>query len=220
MNAFNDHTILITGASRGIGKALAIELGKQGAQIIALARTVGGLEEVDDAVQAAGGKAVLLVPTDLNDVQALTMLGTQLSKRFTHIDQIIGCASLLTKLGPLMHSPIVHLQQSLQLNVLSNGILLQSLHPLLIKAPQPRATFLLNKIDREPKAFWGHYATTQAALRTMLEIYTLENSNIKVDLLEPPATDTWLFREAYPGYEGVINTPEQTAEWVITQCIA
>jgi NAD(P)-dependent dehydrogenase (short-subunit alcohol dehydrogenase family) len=217
MSAFLDKTILITGASRGIGRELAIELGKQGAQIIALARTVGGLEEVDDAVQEAGGKPVLLVPTDLNDVQALTLLGTQLAKRFTHIDHVIGCASLLTKLGPLMHSPMVHLQQSLQLNVLSNGILLQSLHPLVIKAPQPRVTFLLNKIDREPKAFWGHYATTQAALRTMLEIYALENKNVTVDMLEPPATDTWLFREAYPGYEGAINTPEQTAEWLIKQ---
>ncbi|HEY1096405.1 MAG TPA: SDR family NAD(P)-dependent oxidoreductase [Alphaproteobacteria bacterium] len=207
--------ILITGASRGIGKALATKLGQQGAQIIALARTVGGLEEMDDAIQSAGGKPALLVPTDLNDIKSISMLGTQLAKRFEQIDHVIGCASLLTKLGPLMHSPLVHLQQSLQLNVLANGALLQSLHPLLVKAEKPEVTFLINKIDRDAKPFWGHYATSQSALRTMMEIYAAENKEIKVNLLEPPATDTWLFREAYPGFVGEINTPEQTADWFL-----
>lgn len=207
--------ILITGASRGIGKALATKLGQQGAQIIALARTVGGLEEMDDAIQSAGGKPALLVPTDLNDIKSLSLLGTQLAKRFEQIDHVIGCASLLTKLGPLMHSPLVHLQQSLQLNVLANGALLQSLHPLLVKAGKPEVTFLINKIDRDAKPFWAHYATSQSALRTMMEIYAAENKEIKVNLLEPTATDTWLFREAYPGFVGEINTPEQTADWVL-----
>jgi NAD(P)-dependent dehydrogenase (short-subunit alcohol dehydrogenase family) len=214
---FKDKTVVITGASRGIGKALAIQLGQQGAQIIALARTIGGLEEIDDAIKQAGGKSPLLVPLDLNDLQSLSTLGTQLAGRYERVDAVFGCAALLTKLGPLMHSPLLHLQQSLHLNVLANATLLQTLHPLLIAAPAPQAVFLLNQIDHTPKAFWAHYAASQSALRTMLTIYDQENPEIKTHLLEPPPTDTWLFREAYPGHEGTLNTPEQTATWVLGQ---
>lgn len=213
--AFADKTIVITGASRGIGKALAIMLGQQGAQIIALARTIGGLEEVDDAIKAAKGKAPLLVPLDLNDLQSLSTFGKQISTRFKQVDMVIGCASLLTKLGPLMHSPLMHLQQSLHLNVLANATLLQSIHPLLMASDDPHAIFLLNQVDSSPKAFWGHYAASQAALRTMLQVYDQENPEIKTTLIEPPPTDTWLFREAYPGYTGTLNTPDQTADWII-----
>jgi NAD(P)-dependent dehydrogenase (short-subunit alcohol dehydrogenase family) len=210
-------TVLITGASRGIGKALAMKLGQQGAQIIAIGRTVGGLEEVDDAIQKAGGKPALMVPLDLNDLQSLSTLGTQLAQRFEKLDLIIGCAALLTKLGPLLYSPLVHLQQSLHLNVISNAALLQTVHPLLSQSEKPQAIFLLNKIDKEPKQFWAHYAASQAALRTMLAIYAQENAEIKTNLLDTPPTDTWLFREAFPGYTGTLNTPEQTADWVIGQ---
>ena len=214
---FDGQTILVTGASRGIGKALATKLGQQGAQIIALARTVGGLEELDDAIQASGGKPALLIPFDMNDLNGLAGLGAQLSARFDHLDKVIGCAALLTKLGPLMHSPLLHLQQCLNLNVVANAALLHSLHPLLVKAAAPHVVFMLNGIDRENKPFWGHYATSQSALRTLLSIYGQEHSEIKTDLLEPPPTDTWLFREAYPGFVGTLNTPEETADWIIGQ---
>lgn len=214
---FADKTIVITGASRGIGKALAIALGQQGAQIIAMARTIGGLEEVDDAIKAAKGKPPLLVPLDLNDLQSLSTFGTQVSARFKQIDMVIGCAALLTKLGPLMHSPLMHLQQSLHLNVLANATLLQTVHPLLMASQAPQAVFLLNQIGQNPKAFWGHYAASQAALKTMLQVYDQENPEIKTTLLEPPPTDTWLFREAFPGYTGELNTAEQTADWVLKQ---
>ena len=176
---FSDKVVVITGASRGIGKALAIQMGQQGAQIIALARTIGGLEEIDDEIQKAAGqntniKTPLLVPLDLNDLQSLSTLGTQLASRYTHVDAVFGCAALLTKLGPLMHSPLLHLQQSLHLNVLANATLLQSLHPLLMKSAAPQAVFLLNEIERNPKAFWAHYAASQSALRTLLTVYAQE----------------------------------------------
>ncbi len=212
---FTGRNIVITGASRGIGKALAIQLGQQGAQIIALARTIGGLEEIAEAIQSADGLPPLLVPLDLNDLQTLGTLGTQLSARFDRIDMVVGCAALLTKLGPLMHSPLLHLQQSLHLNVLANAALLQTLHPLLLKSAAPQAVFLLNQIEKNPKAFWAHYAASQSALHTMLTIYAQENAEIKTSLLEPPPTDTWLFREAFPGYPDTLNTPEQTAEWIV-----
>ncbi len=209
---------LVTGASRGIGYATAIGLARQGAHIIALARTVGGLEELDDEIKQMGGQATLM-PFDLYELDKIPQLGETISERFDTIDIFVGNAGILGKLMPLSSSSREIFHQVMTLNVMANYHLIRTLHPLLNKAERAQAIFLTAADKYLGNAYWGLYGTSKAALNAMVSSYAAENKKMKIQTFFPGPVDTHLFASAFPGgipenYQG-LQTPEQAATKII-----
>src|SRR5580700_10661766 len=152
-----DRIALVTGASRGIGYATALALARAGAHVVAVARTVGGLEELDDAIQAAGGSATL-VPLDLKDVPGIARLGAALNDRYHRLDVLVGNAGILGPLSPLGHVEPKAWDDMLAINVTANWHLIRSMDPLLKLSTAGRAVFVTSGIAARPRAYWGPYA--------------------------------------------------------------
>jgi NAD(P)-dependent dehydrogenase (short-subunit alcohol dehydrogenase family) len=191
---------LITGASRGLGAAVARRFAAEGARLVLVARTVGGIEEVDDAVRAAGGSATL-VPLDLTDFDAIDRLGQSLHERFGRLDILVGNAAFLGTLSPVGHITPRDWAAVVNLNLTANWRLLRSLDPLLRASDAGRAIFVTDALARAPKAYWGAYAATKAALETLVRVYADEiaNTKIRANLLDPGRLRTALRARAYPG---------------------
>jgi NAD(P)-dependent dehydrogenase (short-subunit alcohol dehydrogenase family) len=191
---------LITGASRGLGAAVARRFAAEGAQLVLVARTVGGLEETDDGVRAAGSAATL-VPLDLTDFDAIDRLGQSLHERFGRLDILVGNAAFLGTLSPVGHIAPRDWAAVVNLNLTANWRLLRSLDPLLRKSDAGRVLFVTDALARAPKAYWGAYAATKAALETLARVYADEiaNTKIRVNLLDPGRLRTALRARAYPG---------------------
>jgi NAD(P)-dependent dehydrogenase (short-subunit alcohol dehydrogenase family) len=191
---------LVTGASRGIGAAVAKLFAAQGAHIIALARTVGGLEELDDAIAAAGGTATL-VPQDLADLDAIDRLGAALHERFGKLDILVANAGVLGVLSPIAHVEPKVWDETMLLNVTVNFRLIRSLDPLLRLSDAGRAIFVTSGAARAPRAYWGPYGTSKAALDYMVGTWAQEvlKTNIRVNLINPGATRTAMRATATPG---------------------
>ena len=191
---------LITGASRGLGAAVARRFAAEGAQLVLVARTVGGLEEVDDAVRAAGGLATL-VPLDLTHFDAIVRLGQSLHERFGRLDVLVGNAAALGTLSPVGHITPRDWAAVINLNLTANWRLLRSLDPLLRASDAGRAIFVTDALARAPKAYWGAYAATKAALETLVRVYADEvaNTKIRANLIDPGRLRTALRARAYPG---------------------
>ncbi|MEO1249055.1 MAG: SDR family NAD(P)-dependent oxidoreductase [Pseudomonadota bacterium] len=209
-----DRLALITGASRGIGAAVAKRFAAEGAHVILLARTVGGLEEVDDAIRADGGQATL-VPVDLTDTQKVASLGPMLHERFGKLDVLVANAGFLGALSPVAHSDPKLWQKVFDLNLTANYHLIQTLHPLLKIGPAGRAIFVTSSVARRDKPFWGAYATSKAALEKMVSLYASEvgETPIRVAIIDPGRTDTAMRHAAYPGEpKGTHPAPESVAE--------
>ncbi len=208
---WSNKTVVITGASRGIGRAIAAVLGAQGAHVIAVARTIGGLEELDDEIKSSGGSATL-VPLDVTDTAKLQQLGPQLIGRFPKIDLVVGAAGYLSKLTSVAQGPMEHWTRALATNATANLTLIQSLHPLLKGAEKPRAVFIGANENLLGKAYWGFYGASKAALEALVKSYAEENPEIRIDVWTPEATKTRLFEEAFPGDTKIaLKTPEETA---------
>jgi NAD(P)-dependent dehydrogenase (short-subunit alcohol dehydrogenase family) len=212
---FKNKTIVVTGASRGIGYQTALELGKRGAHIIAIARTVGGLEELDDAIKQAGGSTTL-VPLDITDTKALQALGPNLVTRFPKIDMVIGCAAYLDKLTSVAQGPMEHWTRALATNATANITLIQTLHPLLKQSENPQAIFLIMDEKQVGKAFWGFYSASKAALEALVNSYAAENPEMSIRTFTPAPTKTRLHSEAYPGNDNVQDAVETARELVAT----
>lgn len=206
---FSDKTVVVTGASRGIGYETALELAKRGAHVIAIARTIGGLEELDDAIQQAGGSTTL-VPLDITDTAKLQELGPSLSARFKKIDLVIGAAGYLSKLTSIAQSPMDHWTRALATNATANITLIQTLHPLLKQSATPQAVFLTADEATADKPYWGFYAASKAALNAIVASYAAENPEMDIRTFTPAPTQTRLRDEAFPGLKGA-QTPRQTA---------
>jgi len=192
---------LITGASRGIGAAVAKRFAAEGAHVVLIARTVGGLEEVDDAVKAVGGTATL-VPMDLAAAgDGIDQLGGHLFQRFGRLDILVANAAILGALSPLGHIDPGHWDRVVATNLTANWRLIRSLDPLLRHAPSGRAIFVTSGVARRVVPYWGAYAVSKAALDMMVGIYAseVENSNLRVNLINPGATRTRMRAQAYPG---------------------
>ena len=198
---FAGRLCVITGASRGIGAALACRLGAAGAKLVLLARTVGGLEEVDDAVRRAGGEQAVLVPHDLRDHDGLDRLGASLYERFGRVDMVIGCAAELGALSPLGHVKPEVWGNVFEVNATANYRLLRSLDPLLRRSEAGLAMFLTDRAAQNHRAYWGPYAASKAALESFVLTYAAEvvKTGIRVDLLRPTPTRTALRAKAFPG---------------------
>ena len=208
---------LITGASRGIGRASAIALAKAGAHVILAARTVGGLEETDDEIQKAGGSATL-VPMDLRDGEAIDRLGASIFERWGKLDAFLGNAGVLGQLTPLAHLEPKTFQEVLEVNVTANWRLIRSLDPLLRLSDAGRVLFVTSGAAKKHTAYWGAYAVSKAALETLALTYAAEcaATNIKVNLINPGAMRTAMRKKAMPGEDpATLPAPEALAPKIV-----
>ena len=208
---------LVTGASRGIGRAAAKALAAAGAHVILVARTIGGLEEADDEIRQAGGSATL-VPLNLKDFDALDRLGASIFERWGRLDAFLGNAGVLGALTPLAHLEPRTFEELLDVNVTANWRLLRSLDPLLRRSEAGRVLFLTSGVARKHVAFWGGYAMSKAALESLALTYAAEceGTNIKVNLLNPGPVRTAMRAKAMPGEDPeILPLPEALAPLIV-----
>lgn len=209
---------LVTGASRGIGAAAARLLAAEGAHVIAAARTLGGLEDLDDQIRAAGGEAATLMPIDLTDYAKIDQMGAAIFERWKKLDILIANAALLGGMGPVAHYRPEVWEETFAINVTANYRLIRSLDPLLRASDAGRAVFLTSIAARLPRAYWGLYSTSKAALEMMVKCYAaeVEKTALRVNLFNPNRTRTVMRAEAYPGEDPTsVKTPEEAAVQMI-----
>lgn len=201
---------LITGASRGLGAATALAYAKEGAHVVLVARTVGGLEEVDDRVKAVGGSATL-VPLDVTDGPGIDRLGGALHERFGRLDILVGNAGVLGTLSPIGHFEPKVFEEVMAVNVTANWRLLRSMDPLLRRSDAGRAIFVTSGASRKVLPYWGAYAASKAALDMLVAVYAAEvaHTAVKANLFNPGPTRTGMRRQAFPGENEALQTPPE-----------
>lgn len=213
---FSGKTALVTGASRGIGRAAALLLAKAGAHVIVMARTVGALEKLDDEIRAFPGDGyATIIPCDLRKGELIDALGPQLAERFGGLDILVANAGMLGPLTPVSHLDPKKLQEIMCVNVEANLRLIRTLDPLLRASPSGRALFVTSGMAELCTAYWGGYASSKAALSALVKTYAAEvaDSNLKVNLMRPGIVDTQLLQDAYPGgFPGETITAEESAQ--------
>ncbi len=206
---------LVTGASRGIGKAVAKLFAREGAELVLIGRTTGGLEELDDEVRAINGKTSLLVPLDLREFEAIDRLGAALYERYGRLDVLVGNAGDLGTLAPLGHIEPAEFQRVMDLNLTANWRLIRSLDPLLRQAEAGRAIFVSSSVGQQARPFWGTYSISKAALEMLVRIYAeeIKSTKIRANLIDPGRTRTNMRAKAYPGEDPkTLPSPEEIAE--------
>lgn len=197
----SDRIALVTGASRGIGRASALALAKAGAHVVAVARTQGGLEELDDEIRTATGESATLVPMDLADGGAIDQLGLAIHQRFGRLDVLVHAAATLGVLTPVAHIDPKLWDRVVATNLTASYRLIRSTEPLLRASEAGRAIFLTTGVAATPRAFWGAYAITKAGLEAMVRTWAdeLEQTKVRAALLNPGAMRTRMRAEAMPG---------------------
>jgi NAD(P)-dependent dehydrogenase (short-subunit alcohol dehydrogenase family) len=200
---------LITGASRGIGRAVALRFAREGADLILAARTRAGLEEVDDEVRACGGKASL-VPGDLTDFSCIDRIGGAVFERWHRLDVLVGNAAELGVLGPLAEVAPAAWERLIALNLTANWRLIRAFDPLLRASPAGRAIFVTAG-SGQARAYWGPYAVSKAALQAMVKIYAAEiaKTPVRANLVDPGPTRTRLRAQAYLGEDPALVKPAE-----------
>jgi NAD(P)-dependent dehydrogenase (short-subunit alcohol dehydrogenase family) len=208
---------LVTGASRGLGAAAALAYACEGAHVIAVARTVGGLEALDDRIKQAGGGATL-VPLDVTDGPGIDRLGAALYERFGKLDILLGNAGVLGTLSPIGHIDPAIFERVMAVNVIANWRLIRSLDPLLRQSEAGRAIFVTSGISRRIVPYWSAYAASKAALDTMIGTYAAEcaHTAVRVNLYNPGPTRTAMRKDAFPGENpDSVPPPEAHAEALV-----
>lgn len=195
-----DRIAVITGASRGIGRAVALGFAAEGAHVILVARTVGGLEEVDDEIRKVGGKATL-VPLDLTDFDAIDRLGANIFERWGKLDILVGNAGSLGVLTPVSHMEVKAWDKVVATNITANWRLIRSFEPLLKRSDAGRAIFVTSGAAHKNKPYWGGYAMSKAALDALVKTWAAEcaNTSIRANLISPGPTRTAMRKQAMPG---------------------
>ena len=212
---FTGKTALVTGASRGIGAAVARGLAKRGAKVITLARTVGGLEALDDQIKQDGGMETTVMPLDLTKLEDVDKVGPAIAERFDNLDIFIGNAGMLGTLGPVHHLKTREWEKVFTVNVMANVRLIRTLEPLLRASDAGRVVFTTSILGEQEMAYWGPYCTTKAALNMFAKTYAAETklTNIKVNLVAPGAVDTAMLKQAFPGgFQGAIKKPDDVVD--------
>jgi NAD(P)-dependent dehydrogenase (short-subunit alcohol dehydrogenase family) len=208
---------LVTGASRGIGRAAAIALAQAGAHVILVARTVGGLEEADDEIKALGGSATL-VPLNIRDFPALDRLGASIFERWRRLDAFLGNAGQLGALTPLAHLEPKVFQELVEVNVTANWRLIRSLDPLLKLSDAGRALFVSSGAARKHTPYWGGYGMAKAALESLASTWAAEcaSTNVRVNILNPGAMRTAMRAKAMPGEDpSTLPPPDAVAPLIV-----
>lgn len=215
-----DRIALVTGASRGIGAALALQLAEAGAHIVAVARTVGGLEELDDKIKAAGSSATL-VPLDVKDSEGIARLALALNERYQRLDVLVGNAGILGPLSPLPHVEPKDWDNLFAVNVTANWQLIRCMDALLQRSAAGRAVFLTSGVAHLGRAYWGPYAASKAALEMLVRTYAAENAttNVRANLFAPGPTRTRMYASAFPGIDPLtLPTAEEVAKAIVPLC--
>lgn len=218
---FADRIALVTGASRGIGYATALALARAGAHVVAVARTVGGLEELDEAVRALGGSATL-TPLDMRDYGGLYRLGTALNERYGRLDVLIGNAAVAGVPSPLDHIEPKAWDESMAVNVTANWHLIRAMDPLLKRSAAGRAVFVTSGIVASARAYWAPYSVSKAALDVLARTYAAETSStpVRVNLFNPGPTRTRMRAMAMPGEDPMtLPTPDDVAAKILDLCL-
>lgn len=217
-NRLKDRVALITGASRGIGRAVAVAFAREGAHVIAVGRNLGALEELDDEIQEAGG-AVTLLRLDITNGDKVDGLGPTVLERFGKLDIFIGNAGLLGPLSPLPHVSERDWHQVLDINLTANWRLLRTLHPLLKLSDAGRVVLVTSGAAHRCRAYWGPYSVSKAAIEALGKTYAaeVESTNVRLNLLNPGPVATAMRAKAMPGEDpATIPKPEDLAETFIT----
>jgi len=212
-----ERVALVTGASRGIGRAAAFALAEAGAHVIAVARTVGGLEELDDEIKKIGGTATL-VPLDLKDYAGIDRMGAAIFERWGKLDALLGNAGILGALTPLTHLQPKVWDDLIAINLTANWRLIRSLDPLLRLSDAGRALFVSSAAAHYNRPFWGGYAVSKAALEAMVKTYAgeLTGTTVKANLLNPGPTRTGMRAQAMPGEDPMtLPAPEELALLIV-----
>lgn len=213
---------LVTGASRGLGASAAVALAKEGAHIIATARTEGGLTELDDQIKAVGGSATL-VPLDIKDYAGIDRLGAAIFERWKKLDILVGNAGILGKLTPMAHVEPKVWDDVMAVNVTANYRLIRSLDPLLRQSDAGRAIFVSSGLAHKCWAYWGPYSISKAALEAMVKTYAAEISTtpVRANCFSPGATRTNMRATAMPGEDPMsLPHPDDVAAQIIPMCLA
>ena len=213
-----DRIALVTGASRGIGRAAALAFAEAGAHVVAVARTQGALEELDDEIRARGGDPATLVPLDLKDMEALDRLGAALHERWGKLDVLFGNAGILGDLTPLGHVDPKTWDTLMAVNVTANWRLIRSLDPLLRASDAGRAIFVSSGAAHKCTAYWGPYSVSKAALEALARTYAAETveSPVRVMLVNPGPLRTRMRASAMPGEDPeTLRTPDDLAPHIV-----
>ncbi len=208
---------VVTGASRGIGYAAALALAEAGAHVVAVARTTGGLEELDDAIRAKGGGATL-VPLDLKDFAAIDRLGGVIFERWGKLDMLFGNAGVLGVVTPLGHLEPKVWDNAVAINLTANWRLIRSLDPLLRRSDAGRALFMTTGAAKSLRPYWGSYSITKAALEALVRTYAAEvaNTSVRANLLSPGPLRTHMRAQAMPGEDpDTLATPDVVAPDIV-----
>jgi NAD(P)-dependent dehydrogenase (short-subunit alcohol dehydrogenase family) len=221
---------VVTGASRGIGRASALGLARAGAQVVATARTQGGLEELDDEIRQATGERATLVPMDLREPDGIDQLGGALHQRFGRIDVLVHAAAMLGALTPVSHLEPKQWDQIVAANLTAPYRLIRSFEPLLKSAPAGRAIFVTTGEGVYSRAFWGAYAATKSGMETLVRCWAdeMEHTKVRAVIVNPGKMRTRMRAEAYPGEDPAslpdpseigpmmveLAAAEQAAAWV------
>src|SRR5262245_42129035 len=208
---------LVTGASRGIGHATALALGAAGAHVIAVARTVGGLEELDDAIRAAGSTATL-VPLDLKDYAGIDRLAAAISQRYGRLDVLVANAGILGPLSPLDHVPPEDWEDVIAINITANYRLIRTFADLLKKSDAGRVVVVSSVIAALGRAYWGPYAMSKAALEVLARTFAAETAktNVRVNVIAPAQVRTRMLATARPGLDmSNVEKPDKVAEKIV-----
>jgi NAD(P)-dependent dehydrogenase (short-subunit alcohol dehydrogenase family) len=219
--SLSNRIALVTGASRGIGYAAAQALAREGAHVVATGRTVGGLEELDDAIKALGGTATL-VPFDMRDHEAIAKLAVALNERYGRLDILIGNAAVGGPNSPLPHVQPKDWDEVLAVNVTANWQLIRHLDPLLRASDAGRVVLISSGAAANARAYRGPYSVSKAALEALGRTYAAETANtpVRVNLWAPGPTRTRMRAAVMPGEDPMtLPTAEQVAETIIPLCL-
>lgn len=209
---------LVTGASRGIGYFTALELARAGAQVVACARTVGGLEELDDAIKAEGGLPVTLVPFDLADMDAIDRLGAAINERWGRLDILVANAGVLGTISPIGHIEAKVFEKVMTINVTATWRLIRSVEPLMVKSDAGRALILSSTAAHKCKPFWGPYSASKAAVEALARTWAGETQRLPLRILsvDPGGTRTAMRAQAIPGEDpATVPHPSEVAKTLL-----
>lgn len=216
---FSGRLALVTGASKGIGAATAKALAARGAHVVLVGRDVKALEDVEDAIHAAGGSSTI-APLDLTEPDSIARLAAAISGRWERLDILVLAAAYLPTLTPVTQVDAKQFNRALNLNVLATQALLAAFDPMLKRADAARVIGLTSSVGADPRAYWGAYGSTKAAFDNILSCYAQEVEkigNIRVAIVDPGATRTEMRAKAYPGEDpATVKPPEAVADRLVS----